>query len=190
MQLPDDRVWLRVADPEWKNPLDPTYAQKKGGRWNPPASFATLYLNGDVITARSQLMRLLEGSPVQLEDLDDDAYVLVAATLPRNQVCADATTDTGLAALGLPATYPFASSGEMIEHAICQTMGEQVASLQLRGVWCRSALGPRVSGTELAWFPATRSSRARPVWRAPLPLGRWRDANTWSDIGLDEQPSP
>ena len=41
--LPDAHVWWRIADPAWTNPLDPSFAQRQGGRWNPPDSFPTLY---------------------------------------------------------------------------------------------------------------------------------------------------
>jgi hypothetical protein len=74
-----------------------------------------------------QIERMLAGSPVHIDDLDDEGYVLVAATLPRAQTCADA---------------------------------------------------------------ATRRSSARIVWDAPLPLGTWRYATRWAELGLDEQPDP
>ncbi len=188
--LPDGRVWLRVADPAWSDPLDASYAREHGGRWNPPGSYAALYLNGDVATARLQLERMLAGSPVQLDDLDDDAYVLVAATLPRTQTCADATTASGLRALGLPETYPQDPASGEIAHATCQRVGARVRGEGLRGVWCRSAGTPDGRGRELAWFPATARSRARPAWEAPRPLGEWRYAIGWAELGLDEQPDP
>ena len=45
--LPGDHVWWRIADPAWSNPLDPDFAWRRGGRWNPPDSFPVLYLNED-----------------------------------------------------------------------------------------------------------------------------------------------
>jgi hypothetical protein len=87
VRLPDGRVWLRVADPEWADPLDPSWAAERVGRWNPPASFPTLHLNCDV-----------------------------------------------------------------------------------------------GSGRELAWFPATKRSRARAVMSDSLPLGEWRHAVGWGDL--------
>lgn len=188
--LPDGRVWLRVADPEWTDPLDPSYAGEHGGRWNPPGEFAALYLNADVVTARMQIERMLAGSPVHLDDLDDGAYVLVAATVPRAQSCADATTPAGLRALSLPETYPRDGRGREVGHALCQTAGARVHQARLRGVWCRSACTEDGRGRELAWFPATTRSVARAVWDGPLPLGGWRHASGWSDLGLAEQPVP
>jgi hypothetical protein len=179
-----------VADPAWRDPLDPSYAERHGGRWNAPDSHAALYLNADVATARRRIDRMLAGSPVRLEDLDDGAYVLVAATLPRAQVCADALTRRGLKAMALPATYPVGSDGEVVGHAACQRAGARVRAAGLRGVWCISASSREGDGRELAWFPATRRSVARPVWPAPLPLGQWRDASGWPDLGFAEQSDP
>jgi len=187
VELPDGRVWLRVADPEWTDPLDDTWAQERGGRWNPPASHRTLYLNADPETARLQIEALLEGSPVDPEDLDDDAYLLVAVTLPRSQTVADGVTDRGLRALGLPATYPVDASGDPVPHAVCRTMGREVKRLGLRGVACRSAASRDGRGTELAWFPATRRSRAHPVWPEGKPYGSWRGGAGWGALGLAEQ---
>jgi hypothetical protein len=190
VRLPDGRVWLRVADPEWRDSLDPSHAQRQGGRWNPPGSFPALYLNADVTTARLQIGRLLAGSPVRMDDLDDGAYVLVAAVLPAEQAAADACSRGGLGALRLPASYPLDPEGNEIPHRVCQEMGARIRETGLRGVWCRSACTPDGQGRELAWFPATPRSRARPVWDAPLPLGSWRDAVSWSELGLGEQEDP
>ena len=158
---PDDRHWFRVADANWDDPLDPSYAQRHGGRWNPPNSFPTLYLNEDLRTARVQITHMLEGSPVDPEDLDAP-YVLVTVSLPRSQIVADAVTDEGLGGLGLPSTYP-ALDGSLVSHEECQPIGAAVKLAGLRGVHARSAATPDGSGRELAWFPARSSSKARRV---------------------------
>ena len=190
VRLPDHRIWLRLADPDWANPLDPSFAQWRGGRWNPPASFPALYLNGDVATARLQIERLLDGSPVRPDDLDDGAYLIVAVSLPRSQTSAEAVSNEGLRLLGLPKTYPVYRSGREVPHRVCQRVGEEVHADGLRGVWCRSACTPDGSGRELAWFPATRRSKAKAVWASPLPFGAWREAADWVDLGLERQPEP
>lgn len=190
VRLPDGRVWLRVARPTWGDPLDPSYARDHGGRWNPIASFPVLYVNGDVATARMQIERLLAGSPVTLDDLDGEAYLLVAATLPGAQTCADAVTDEGLRALGLPDTYPRDSAGEEISHTVCQPIGREVQKAGLHGIWCRSACTGDERGRELAWFPFDPGATARPVWREPLPLGTWRYAVGWEDLRLTDQSDP
>jgi hypothetical protein len=155
--LPEGHGWLRVADPSWADPLDPSYAKALGGRWNPPGSFATLYLNEDLETARAQVSSLLAGSPVSPEDLDR-GFDLIVATLPRDQEVADAVSDDGLKALGLPVTYPRHRNGRPVRHEDCQPVGLLVKDLELRGVHARSAVLDE--GRELAWFPARESSRA------------------------------
>lgn len=188
--LPDRRIWLRVADPLWTDPLDPSFAAAAGGRWNPPGSFPVLYMSADVGTARVQIDRMVEDQPFAADDLDDDAYLLVAATLPGRQTCADAVSRAGLKALGLPLSYPLDAAEEVVDRGVCQPVGAGVHEAGLRGVWCISAVSPMHGGRELAWFPATARSRARPVWKAGQPLGQWRDATDWSDIGLSEQTDP
>lgn len=157
--LPDGHRWLRVADPLWAEPLDPSFAATQGGRWNPPGSFPTLYLNEDLRTARAQVMALLAGSPVDPDDLDD-GFDLVVATLPRSQTVADAITDDGLGQLGLPDTYPRYRNGRPVRHDVCQPVGESVKEAGLRGIHARSAATEDGSGRELAWFPARETSRA------------------------------
>lgn len=169
--LKDEKTWFRVADTGWDNPLDPSFAQRYGGRWNPPGSYRTLYLNEDVDTARSQIHRMLEGSPVRPEDLDD-RFVLVTATLPSRQRVADAVTDEGLEALGLAGSYPLDDKGKRVPHETCRPIGESVHGLGLRGVRARSAATTDGAGRELAWFPARPTSKATPLG-PPIPFDEW-----------------
>ena len=170
-RLPNAKEWYRVADESWDDPLDPAFAQRFGGRWNPPNSFPVLYLNEDVETARAQIHRMLEDSPVRPDDLDPP-YVLVTATLPSRQVVADAVTDVGLDALDLPETYPLDPVGETIPHATCQHIGSEVKTQNLRGVHARSAAVANGTGRELAWFRARTSSKATPI-SSPRPFSEW-----------------
>ena len=170
-RLPDGHRWLRVADQAWDDPLDPTFSQRHGGRWNPPNSYAALYLSQDLDTARAQIHRMLEGSPLRAEDLDQ-GYVLVEATLPSRQDVADGVTDTGLGALELPESYPLNKSGQIVPHAVCQPIGVTIKEIGLRGVRARSAATTDGSGRELAWFPARPSSGASPVGD-PIPFNEW-----------------
>ena len=182
-RLPNTKHWYRVADEKWDDPLDPGFAQRFGGRWNPPDSYPTLYLNEDVDTARAQIQRMLDGSPVRPEDLDPP-YVLVTATLPSRQVVADAVTDVGLESLDLPATYPVDNDGNTIPHTICQPIGSTVKDENLRCVHSRSAATPDGTGRELAWFPARTSSKATPLGD-PLPFSSWWYGNSSKVKGLD-----
>src|SRR5690606_7333794 len=95
------------------------------------------------------------------------------ATLPRNQVVADVHTPEGVAAAGLPATYPTGPDGELVPRRDCQPVGERARAEGLRGVRCRSAQAPHGAGRELAWFPATARSRAQLVRRIPFAGWFW-----------------
>lgn len=142
--------------------MDPDYARRGGGRWNPPDSFPVLYLNEDLVTARLNLRRFIADWPYEPEDLRGDSGPLLAgAALPRDQVVADAHTPAGVAALRLPVSYPVDPGGELVVHPVCQEIGLKIKVLGLRGVRARSARSPAGEGRELAWFPATGRSRAR-----------------------------
>lgn len=168
--LPANHPWLRVADAGWADPLDPEFARQHGGRWNPPNSHATLYLNENLHTARSQIHHMLEGTAAQPDDLDDQ-FVLIVATLPSRQTATDAVSNEGLNSLGLPSSYPN-NDGVPIGHDVCQPIGAAVKSAGLRGVHARSAATSDGSGRELAWFPAGRNSRAHALGE-PIPYSTW-----------------
>jgi hypothetical protein len=173
-RLPDRHEWYRICEAGWEDPLDPAFAQVRGGRWNPPGSWRTLYLNEDVVTARLNLDLFIAGWPYEPEDLDDDTGPHVAvATLPRNQLVADVHSRDGVAAVGLPATYPLADNGELVPHRDCQQIGEEAHAAGLRGIRCRSAQAPRGAGRDLAWFPATSRSRAHLVARRSFTEWFW-----------------
>jgi hypothetical protein len=179
-QLPEGHVWLRITRPHYTDPLDPTFAQRRGGRWNPPESWPTLYLNEDLATVHAQVRHLFTGRGIEPDDLDDDAPIrLAAATLPGRQRVADVINAAGVESVGLPESYPVDVHGEPVAHEVTQTIGGLVHEAILRGVWCRSAAGV---GHELAWFPTTRS-RANAIWAAPKPYGAWRRATSLDVLG-------
>ena len=143
--------YFRVADPEWSDPLDPSFSSRPPGqRWNPPG-LPCLYLSHDVATARANVRRQFDGLPFSPESLDPaTAPHLVQMDIPAGQA-ADAHTRQGLAALGLPATYPQDATGRLIPHDVCQPIGQAAFHANLNGIDYRSAAP---SGTrELAWFP-------------------------------------
>ena len=160
--LPNGHEWWRIANPAWADPLDPSYAERYGGRWNPPDSFPALYCNEDRVTARLNLRLFIRSWPYEPEDLrDDNGPLRVGATLPRDQRVADVHTRKGVASVKLPATYPLNARGKLVPRAPCQRIGLEAKGRGLRGVRCRSARAPDGGGRELAWFPATTRSRAR-----------------------------
>lgn len=170
--LPERHTWWRIADAHWHDPLDPSFAHARGGRWNPPRSFATLYLNEDPVTARLNLRHFIAGWPYEPEDLrDDSGPVLVGARLPARQQVADVHTPLGVARAGLHPNYPLDENGSPVTHARCQPIGAAARTAGLRGIRARSAQSRDGAGRELAWFPAGARSRARAVQR--LPFERW-----------------
>lgn len=172
--LPDRHEWYRICEARWEDPLEPSFAAQRGGRWNPPGSWPTLYLNEDVVTARVNLARFIAQWPYEPEDLaDDTGPQLAVATLPRHQRVADLHAPAGVAAAGLPASYPLDSAGRLVPHQRCQPIGEMAQELGLRGVRSRSAQTPHGAGREVAWFPATRRSRAHLLGRQAFTEWFW-----------------
>ena len=160
--LPGAHVWWRIADPAWADPLDPGFAQRRGGRWNPPGSFPVLYLNEDTVTARLNLRGFIARWPYEPEDLRDDrGPTLVGCVLPRRQIVCDAHSPAGVRAAGLPAAYPLDQGGAPVPHARCQPIGVRARAAGLRRVRARSARSRDGAGRELAWFPASARSVAR-----------------------------
>lgn len=171
--LADGWHWLRVADASWADPLDPTFADRAGGRWNSPVDGPTLYLCEDLAVARAQIQRLLEPTPVDLTDLAEDApFVLVTVVLPERQRVADVVTDIGLRSLGLSASYPLGPRGGKVSWRQCRRAARLIRAANLRGVLARSAVAGTGQGRELAWFPTVRA-RPTAVGRS-LPYARWR----------------
>lgn len=177
--LPDGHVWLRIVRPEYSDPFDMSFAKIQGGRWNPPASWPTLYVNDDMATVHAQVRHMFVGRGIDPDDLDDSAPLhLAACTLPRRQRVADAHTLPGLAQLSLPPTYPVNRRGNPVGRGVTQSIGATAHAAGLRGVWCTSAAGV---GRELAWFPAAAST-AQAAWSSPKPFGHWRHARHLSSV--------
>ena len=148
--VPIEGVYCRVADPEWADPLDPSFSAVTGQRWNPPG-MECLYLNRDEATARANVLRKFEGLAYGPEDLDPaTAPLLISVEIPAADA-ADGYTDEGLRSLGLPDTYPFDADGALIAHSTCQPIGQRVHDAGLHGVDYRSAAPG--GNRELAWFP-------------------------------------
>lgn len=174
--LPLDHHWLRVVARDWSDPLNPTYAQRLGGRWNSPDSWPTLYVNRDIETARAQVARLLQGTPITTDDLTDDAFELVSVVLPTATVV-DCVSDEGLVAAELTPAYPRDKAGRIVPHVTCQAIGRSAHEAGLDGVEARSAADPSLGreSTELAWW--AQGARARQVG-ARVPYGEWRSARS------------
>ena len=139
--------YLRVADPDWDDPLDGRYAAERGGRWNPPESFPVVYLTSSVAVARAYVFLKLEAQPYGPEDLRRGP-LLVRTRVPEDRYV-NAVTEAGLRDLGLPETYPRDGRGRLVSWRRCQTIGLEAWENGLPGVAARSARG---DGEELAYF--------------------------------------
>jgi RES domain len=142
--------YLRVADPDWEDPLDGRYAAERGGRWNPPESFPVVYLCRSIEVARANVDRRLRGQPYGPEDLRPEAGpVLVRTRVPEDRYL-NAITEAGLRDLGLPKTYPLDSRRRIVPHSRCQPIGLRARDAGLPGVAARTAAA--TVGEELAYF--------------------------------------
>jgi len=161
-------TYLRVAKPEWRDPLDTSFCKVTGGRWNPPAEFGALYLNRTLNVAAANARWQHRGRAIGLFDLQPDRRpILVSVDVPPSRVL-DVITASGLRALRLPSTYPYE-----IGYERCQPVGKRARNLGLPGVACRSnaeSTATRWLGEELAWFDqATSLSENAPR----LPFNVW-----------------
>ena len=145
--------YVRVADPDWGDPLDGSYAGRHGGRWDPPGSFPVVYLSTTDAVARANVDQRFAALPYGPSDLDPvEAPALVETEVPSGDHV-DVVTDAGCAALGLPATYPYDAAGAVIAWEVCQPIGQRAWADGERGIACRSAALPRGAvGEELAYF--------------------------------------
>jgi len=162
-------VYVRVADPDWHDPLSGAYAKARGGRWNAPGSFPVVYLNGDERVARANLLQRFAGLPYGPEDLEPSAApVLVSASVPEDDFV-DVVSESGCVAAGLAATYPVDEDGLPVPHEVCQPVGQAAWDAGLPGIACRSAApAAPPGGEELARF-----GRGEPL--TPLEVRRFLD---------------
>lgn len=175
-RLDNQSTWFRLADPAWQDPLDGSYSATEGGRWNPPNSYAVLYLNEDVNTARVNLTLFAADQPYEPEDLlEEAAPILVPVSLPADQTVADLTSAEGLVAVGLAASYPKGSDGLLIDHQRCHPIGQAAHDSGLDGLHVRCARSSNSEHHELAWFPspAQRQRTAAAQAGRPIPFSDW-----------------
>jgi RES domain-containing protein len=146
-------AYLRVADRDWDDPCSGEYARELGGRWNPPGSFAVVYLNASVPVARAQVRQKLEDRGVRPEDLQaEEGPVLVHTLVPEDHYV-DVVTDRGCISLGLPSTYPVDKQKMLVPHSVCQPIGQRAWNGGEPGIACRSAARTApADGEELAFY--------------------------------------
>jgi len=146
-------VYVRVADPDWEDPLNGEHAKARGGRWNAPRAFPVVYLNGDVRVARANVLQRFAGLPYGPEDLEPSAAPALVSTVVPEDEFVDVLSDAGCAAVGLPPTYPIDADGAPVSHEACQPVGQDAWDAGLPSIACRSAApAAPPGGEELARF--------------------------------------
>jgi len=151
-------TFYRVCDPTWVDCCDGSYSARFGGRWNPPESFPTLYLNADVETARANALRNYEGEAFGIFDLNPTQrpHLQLVKIAPCEAV--DALTPQGRRELKLPLR-----DKPHLGHQRCQAIGVEAKERGFAGVAARSAARP--DGAELALFELHHLT---PVERRPF----------------------
>lgn len=165
---------VRVADPDWDDPLDGAYARDNGGRWNRPGSYPVVYLNRTLKAARLNCLHKYRDLPYGPEDLDEsEAPVLVATDVPDGEH-ADCISDSGLKGWNLPTSYPRLPDDRPVSWEDCWPVGEASHAAGLDGIACRSAAeGAGPDDHELAYFE--RDNALEPVSRVAFSDWFWTD---------------
>jgi RES domain-containing protein len=116
-------------------------ARRFGGRWNPPASFPTIYTSLELATAIAELERLMQRQGRTLRDLLPRRICEIDAVFSS---VLDLRTSDSLAAVGL--NLDLVRRNDL---ARCQTVGQAAHQLGFEGIVMPSA---SESGTNLAIF--------------------------------------
>jgi RES domain-containing protein len=127
------RPVYRVVRAGWSDPLDATFSRRAAdNRWN-TAAFAALYCCCGPGIARAVTRDVLRFAGVEVEDLQPAYRPRLVAVGWAGEVV-DALTPGGLAAAGLPATYP-----EGVAKSLTRELAAGWRAAGAEGVVARSA---------------------------------------------------
>jgi hypothetical protein len=172
ISTPCGGAYSRLVEPGWEDPLGTSYSLRAGGRWNAAGGYGALYLNASDEVARLQVAHKLAGQPYGVEDLDPAEQHDLVRVHVADRDALDCATEAGLAAVGLPATYPRDAAGDVVPHSRCQPIGADARERGLAGVLCRSAAGRDEHDHELALFD-TAIDAATQTDRVPFADWYW-----------------
>jgi RES domain-containing protein len=147
---------------EWQYSQPGAGARTIGGRWNPPNSFATLYLGLSIEVVAAEFRRLAERAGRDPADFMPRHLLQYEIEL---RAVLDLTDEAAMAAVGLTEAQLRSSNSEA-----CQRVGEAAHHLGREGVLAPSATG---EGLVLAVFverllPTSRLDIvSTTVWRTP-----------------------
>jgi RES domain-containing protein len=161
-------TYYRVCKPEWADCSDTSYAKRFGGRWTPPEEFGALYLCATIEIAAAVARAHHAGRAIGVFSLRPSRRPQLQSFTVTEGQFVDVVTNEGVAAAGLPSTYPYGA-----DHKACWAVARQAYAAGERGIACRSAAecGPDFwLGEELAVFD-----------NAPMPksAGRRRSFSQW-----------
>lgn len=126
--------WLRHQAAGWRYSAPGAGARTVGGRWNPPQSFATLYLAESKLVAEAELRRLAKRMGTAVADM-----------LPRDLLTyeielidvVDLTSEDAQESVGLSV-----AASELAPLERCQQVGAMAHHLGREAVLAPSAAGP------------------------------------------------
>jgi len=142
--------WYRICKPDWARCEDTSYSKRYGGRWNAPGFFGVLYLNENVAVAAANVRQQHARRAIKLFDLRPDRRPQLQAFSVKTALFVDVVSAEGVAAAGLPKTYPFGA-----DYPTCRAVGLSAHSDRAPGIACRSyaeSTATSFVGEELAVF--------------------------------------
>jgi len=155
------------------DPMSVTFSLR-GGRWNPPGTFAVLYTFLSASLARTFIRTQWAKAGTAIEDLQPQALPDLLVLNCSVTGLTDITTPTGLQNVGLPAMYPVGFESEA-SWPVTQQIGVRLHGSGSAGVLTRSATattwtGPQENWAEIAIFP---DNAPLPTLTERIPAERW-----------------
>ena len=127
-------AYYRVCKPDWGDCADTSYSKRFGGRWTPPGEFGALYLCATVEVAAAVARTHHAGRAIPLFSLRPTRRPQLQTFTVRATRFVDVVTPAGVAAAGLPSSYPVAVNRED-----CWPPARRAYAARERGIACRSA---------------------------------------------------
>ena len=145
-----DGTLFRCVLPSHNEPLNSTYSQVSGGRWNPAGSFPVLYTFTSPQSANYWIETRWASLGFTWEEVAPERLPDLAVVTVQLEALADVATDAGLQFFGLPATYPVGFETPAA-YAVTRPIGVEIHARQVAGLVTRSATARRWQGPIINW---------------------------------------